>query len=97
MLMTLFVENVNAIMERTDNLASTLETLGLSREMEADQKDVVLIIEANIDSHRMNNIFEKFKQKKSIKEEESINKTIPRKKVVEFYSYSSTYTSSKSQ
>ena len=70
MLLALFVGDVNATMEKVVNLVSTLETLGLSREMEveADRKRMELIFAANIDPHGMIRIFEKLTQDESSQE-----------------------------
>ncbi|MBT3667762.1 MAG: M48 family metalloprotease [Opitutae bacterium] len=87
MLLTLFVGDVNATMEKVVNLVSTLETLGLSREMEveADRKGMELILAANIDPRGMIRIFEKLTQDESSQEEEIKNKGISRKKDTEFF------------
>ncbi|MBT6346515.1 MAG: M48 family metallopeptidase [Nitrospina sp.] len=90
-----FLGDVNAVMEGVVQLASELETLGLSREMEeeADQKGMDLILSANIDPRGMIRIFEK------LTEEQSLQKELPdRKKIVEeekqkFTSYFSTHPS----
>ena len=99
MLLTLFVGDVNATMEKVVNLVSTLETLGLSREMEveADRKGMELILAANIDPHGMIRIFEKLTQNESSQEEEIKNKAVSRKKDTEFFSYFSTHPSSKNR
>ena len=64
MLVTLFLGDVNSVMEGIVQLAGQLETLGLSREMEAeaDQKGMELILAANIDPHGMIRIFKKLMQ-----------------------------------
>ena len=99
MLLALFVGDVNATMEKVVNLVSTLETLGLSREMEveADRKGMELILAANIDPHGMIRIFEKLTQNESSQEEEIKNKAVSRKKDTEFFSYFSTHPSSKNR
>ncbi len=99
MLMALFVGDVNAIMEKVVNLAGTLETLGLSRDMEAeaDRKGMELILAANIDPHGMIRIFEKLTQEESHQEEEIINKTSPRENNSELFSYFSTHPSSRNR
>jgi len=99
MLLALFVGDVNAIMEKMVSLASTLETLGLSREMEAeaDRKGMELILAANIDPHGMIRIFEKLTHEKSSQEEEVSNKTAPKEKYIKLFSYFSTHPSSKNR
>ena len=99
MLLALFVGDVNAIMEKLVSLASTLETLGLSREMEAeaDQKGMELILATNIDPHGMIRIFEKLTQEESSQEEEARNKTAPKEKDIKLFSYFSTHPSSKNR
>ena len=91
MLVTLFLGDVNSVMEGIVQLAGQLETLGLSREMEAeaDQKGMELILSANIDPHGMIRIFEKLMQEES--------KELPQGKTVskenDFSSYFSTHPS----
>jgi len=91
MLVTLFLGDVNSVMEGIVQLAGQLETLGLSREMEAeaDQKGMELILAANIDPHGMIRIFEKLMQEES--------KELPQGKTVskenDFSSYFSTHPS----
>jgi beta-barrel assembly-enhancing protease len=99
MLLALFVGDVNATMEKVVNLVSTLETLGLSREMEveADRKGMELILAANIDPRGMIRIFEKLTQDASSQEEEIKNKAVSRKIDTEFFSYFSTHPSSKNR
>ncbi len=91
MLVTIFLGDMNSVMEGIVQLAGQLETLGLSREMEAeaDQKGMELILSANIDPHGMIRIFEKLMQEES--------KELPQGKTVskenDFSSYFSTHPS----
>ncbi len=91
MLVTIFLGDMNSVMEGIVQLAGQLETLGLSREMEAeaDQKGMELILAANIDPHGMIRIFEKLMQEES--------KELPQGKTVskenDFSSYFSTHPS----
>lgn len=75
-LLALIVGDVNAVMQGITSLAGELETLGMSREMEAeaDQRGMELILAANIDPHGMIRIFEKLTQEGSIE-----NKAVPAK------------------
>ncbi len=88
MLVTIFLGDMNSVMEGIVQLAGQLETLGLSREMEAeaDQKGM---LSANIDPHGMIRIFEKLMQEES--------KELPQGKTVskenDFSSYFSTHPS----
>ena len=97
MLVTLFLGDVNSVMEGIVQLAGQLETLGLSREMEAeaDQKGMELILAANIDPHGMIRIF-----KKLMKENFS-QKKLPKGKPVseenDLSSYFSTHPSSQNR
>ena len=91
MLVTIFLGDMNSVMEGIVQLAGQLETLGLSREMEAeaDQKGMELILSANIDPHGMIRIFKKLMQEES--------KELPQGKTVskenDFSSYFSTHPS----
>lgn len=93
MLLSLFVGDVNAVMARVVNLAGELESLGLSREMEAqaDQEGMALILSANIDPHGMIRIFEKLTKEASEPEEESTGSDM------EFSSYFSTHPSGRNR
>ena len=97
MLVTLFLGDVNSVMERIIQLAGQLETLGLSREMEAeaDQKGMELILAANIDPHGMIRIFKKLMQ------EDFSQKKLPKGKPVseenDLSSYFSTHPSSQNR
>ena len=95
MLVTIFLGDMNSVMEGIVQLAGQLETLGLSREMEAeaDQKGMELILAANTDPHGMIRIFEKLMQEES--------KELPQGKTVskenDFSSYFSTHPSSQNR
>ena len=97
MLVTLFLGDVNSVMEEIVQLAGQLETLGLSREMEAeaDQKGMELILAANIDPHGMIRIFKKLMQ------EDFSQKKLPKGKPVseenDISSYFSTHPSSQNR
>ena len=97
MLVTLFLGDVNSVMEGIIQLAGQLETLGLSREMEAeaDQKGMELILAANIDPHGMIRIFKKLMQ------EDFSQKKLPKGKPVseenDISSYFSTHPSSQNR
>ena len=97
MLVTLFLGDVNSVMEGIIQLAGQLETLGLSREMEAeaDQKGMELILAANIDPHGMIRIFKKLMQ------EDFSQKKLPKGKPVseenDLSSYFSTHPSSQNR
>jgi len=97
MLVTLFLGDVNSVMEGIVQLAGQLETLGLSREMEAeaDQKGMELILAANIDPHGMIRIFKKLMQ------ENFSQKKLPKGKPVseenDLSSYFSTHPSSQNR
>ena len=97
MLVTLFLGDVNSVMEGIVQLAGQLETLGLSREMEAeaDQKGMELILAANIDPHGMIRIFKKLMQ------EDFSQKKLPKGKPVseenDLSSYFSTHPSSQNR
>ena len=97
MLVTLFLGDVNSVMEGIVQLAGQLETLGLSREMEAeaDQKGMELILAANIDPHGMIRIFKKLMQ------EDFSQKKLPKEKPVseenDLSSYFSTHPSSQNR
>ena len=97
MLVTLFLGDVNSVMEEIVQLAGQLETLGLSREMEAeaDQKGMELILAANIDPHGMIRIFKKLMQ------EDFAQKKLPKGKPVseenDISSYFSTHPSSQNR
>ena len=97
MLVTLFLGDVNSVMEGIVQLAGQLETLGLSREMEAeaDQKGMELILAANIDPHGMIRIFKKLMQ------EDFSQKKLPKGKPVseenDISSYFSTHPSSQNR
>jgi Zn-dependent protease with chaperone function len=99
MLLALFVGDVNAIMANVVNLAGTLETLGLSRDMEteADQKGMELILAANIDPHGMIRIFEKLTQEESSQEEDNKKKVNSRDNDIKVFSYFSTHPSSQNR
>jgi len=90
MLLSLFVGDVNAVMEKVTHLAGELETLGLSREMEAeaDQKGMELILAANIDPHAMIRIYEKLTE-----EELPEGETVAKENELELLSYFSTHPS----
>ena len=93
MLVTIFLGDMNSVMEGIVQLAGQLETLGLSREMEAeaDQKGMELILAANIDPHGMIRIFKKLMQ------EDFSQKKLPKGKPVseenDLSSYFSTHPS----
>jgi Zn-dependent protease with chaperone function len=93
MLLSLFVGDVNAVMEGVTTLAGELETLGLSREMEAeaDMKGMELILAANIDPHGMIRIFEK------LTEEESEELRKEKTGDMDFFSYFSTHPSGRNR
>ena len=97
MLVTLFLGDVNSVMEGIVQLAGQLETLGLSREMEAeaDQKGMELILAANIDPHGIIRIFKKLMQ------EDFSQKKLPKGKPVseenDLSSYFSTHPSSQNR
>ena len=97
MLVTLFLGDVNSVMEGIVQLAGQLETLGLSREMEAeaDQKGMELTLAANIDPHGMIRIFKKLMQ------EDFSQKKLPKGKPVseenDLSSYFSTHPSSQNR
>jgi len=96
MILTLLIGDVNAVMEGVVSLAGELETLGLSREMEAeaDRKGMELILAANIDPHGMIRIFEKLTQEKSSQEEAIREKSVTEENDSELISYFSTHPSS---
>ena len=97
MLVTIFLGDMNSVMEGIVQLAGQLETLGLSREMEAeaDQKGMELILSANIDPHGMIRIFKKLMQ------EDFSQKKLPKGKPVseenDLSSYFSTHPSSQNR
>ena len=97
MLVTIFLGDMNSVMEGIVQLAGQLETLGLSREMEAeaDQKGMELILAANIDPHGMILIFKKLMQ------EDFSQKKLPKGKPVseenDLSSYFSTHPSSQNR
>ena len=97
MLVTIFLGDMNSVMEGIVQLAGQLETLGLSREMEAeaDQKGMELILAANIDPHGMIRIFKKLMQ------EDFSQKKLPKGKPVseenDISSYFSTHPSSQNR
>jgi len=93
MLLSLFIGDVNAVMEGVTTLAGELETLGLSREMEAeaDKKGMELILAANIDPHGMIRIFEK------LTEEESEELRKEKTGDMDFFSYFSTHPSGRNR
>jgi beta-barrel assembly-enhancing protease len=93
MVLTLFIGDVNAVMEGVVNLAGELETLGLSREMEAqaDRKGMELILSANIDPNGMIRIFEKLTKEES--ENLPKGKSISKENDMELSSYFSTHPS----
>ncbi|MBC8286550.1 MAG: M48 family metallopeptidase [Nitrospinae bacterium] len=95
MLLALFIGDVNAVMEGVANLAGELETLGLSRDMEAeaDQKGMELILTANIDPRGMMRIFEKLMEV----EPENSPKEKTTETDMELFSYFSTHPSSQSR
>jgi predicted Zn-dependent protease len=80
-------------MEGVTTLAGELETLGLSREMEAeaDMKGMELILAANIDPHGMIRIFEK------LTEEESEELRKEKTGDMDFFSYFSTHPSGRNR
>ena len=94
MLVALLVGDVNSTMDKVVNLASTLETLGLSREMEeeADREGMELVLTANIDPHGMIRIFEKLMREGS-SEKEEINQQV-NSNDIKIFSYFSTHPSS---
>ena len=96
-LVTLFLGDINAVMEGIVQLAGELETLGLSREMEeeADRKGMELILSANIDPHGMIRIFEKLMQEDSMHNEPPEIKADEKKE--KFSSYLSTHPSGQSR
>ncbi len=97
MLVTIFLGDMNSVMEGIVQLAGQLETLGLSREMEAeaDQKGMELILAANIDPHGIIRIFKKLMQ------EDFSQKKLPKGKPVseenDLSSYFSTHPSSQNR
>ncbi len=99
MFLTLLIGDVNAVMEGMASLAGELETLGLSRDMEAeaDRKGMELILAANIDPHGMIRIFEKLTQEESSQEGGIREKTVTEEKGIEFFSYFSTHPSSQNR
>lgn len=99
MLLALLVGDVNSTMSEVVNLASTLETLGLSREMEAeaDQKGMELVLAANIDPHGMIRIFEKLMKEESSRQEEINQQVDSTKKDIKLFSYFSTHPSSQNR
>lgn len=99
MLLTLLIGDVNAVMEGMASLAGELETLGLSRDMEAeaDRKGMELILAANIDPHGMIRIFEKLTQEESSQEEVIREKTVAEENDIELFSYFSTHPSSQNR
>jgi beta-barrel assembly-enhancing protease len=96
-MVTLFLGDINAVMEGIVQLAGELETLGLSREMEeeADRKGMELILSANIDPHGMIRIFEKLMQEDSMHNEPPEIKADEKKE--KFSSYLSTHPSGQSR
>lgn len=99
MILTLLIGDVNAVMEGIVSLAGELETLGLSREMEAeaDRKGMELILAANIDPHGMIRIFEKLTQEKSSQEGAIREKAVTEENDSELFSYFSTHPSSQNR
>lgn len=94
MLVALIVGDVNSTMDKVVNLASTLETLGLSREMEAeaDRKGMELILAANIDPNGMIRVYEKLEKSS---QEEEINQQ--ENSDIKLFSYFSTHPSSRNR
>ena len=99
MLVTIFLGDVNSVMEGVVQLAGQLETLGLSREMEAeaDQKGMELILSANIDPHGMIRIFEKLMQEESLQKELAEGKNVSEESDMELSSYFSTHPSGRNR
>ena len=99
MLVTIFLGDMNSVMEGIVQLAGQLETLGLSREMEAeaDQKGMELIFSANIDPHGMIRIFEKLMQEKSLQKELSEGKAASEENDMKLFSYFSTHPSGRNR
>ena len=98
-LVTIFLGDMNSVMEGIVQLAGQLETLGLSREMEAeaDQKGMELIFSANIDPHGMIRIFEKLMQEESLQKELSEEKTASEENDMKLFSYFSTHPSGRNR
>ncbi len=98
-LVTIFLGDMNSVMEGIVQLAGQLETLGLSREMEAeaDQKGMELIFSANTDPHGMIRIFEKLMQEESLQKELSEEKTASEENDMKLFSYFSTHPSGRNR
>ena len=98
-LVTIFLGDMSSVMEGIVQLAGQLETLGLSREMEAeaDQKGMELIFSANIDPHGMIRIFEKLMQEESLQKELSEEKTASEENDMKLFSYFSTHPSGRNR
>ena len=98
-LVTIFLGDMNSVMEGIVQLAGQLETLGLSREMEAeaDQKGMELIFSSNIDPHGMIRIFEKLMQEESLQKELSEEKTASEENDMKLFSYFSTHPSGRNR
>jgi beta-barrel assembly-enhancing protease len=99
MLVTLFLGDVNSVMEGVVQLTGELETLGLSREMEteADQKGMELILSANIDPHGMMRIFEKLMREELSQKGLSEPATVSSENDMKLSSYFSTHPSSRNR
>ena len=82
-LTSLLIGDVNLMMERVVDIAGDFETLGLSREMEAqaDRKGMELILASNINPNGMIQIFKKL-ERETVEKEDSL-KTDTKK----FFSY----------
>jgi beta-barrel assembly-enhancing protease len=95
MLVALFLGDVNSVMEGIVQLTGELETLGLSREMEAeaDKKGMELILSANIDPNGMIRIFEKLTQEDLVQTSPSEKTAVSTENDIKLSSYFSTHPS----
>jgi beta-barrel assembly-enhancing protease len=99
MLVTLFLGDVNSVMEGIVELTGELDTLGLSREMEAeaDKKGMELILSANINPHGMIRIFEKLTRDHLLPEVLTKEKATTENKDMEISSFFSSHPSGRNR
>jgi beta-barrel assembly-enhancing protease len=95
LLVALFLGDINAVLDGIIRIAGELDTLGLSREMEAeaDKKGMELIIASNINPHGVIRIFEKLTQEDSRHEDLSKQSEMDEENATKLFSYFSTHPS----